>query len=215
MKLPLLIWGLLLYYKCRTKRIITYHLINVSNAYYSEFIPTAYWIPSLDIHISTLQKLMLMKYTLFAQKIHPSFLNILHLAKYSFLPIFFIRYGSDPVFMWPARLASLIILFLIEQTTLMREQGRSQTFQNEGAARGAKGRGWLGPKMVALHRPLYKMSFHWGLGRMNFWLGGSSPPYPQAPPLWENERGGERNKQKQGHKQVQVQGNLRNDTFGA
>ena len=37
------------------------------------------------------------------------------------------------------------------------QQGRSQTFQNEGAARGAQGwaGGWLGLKKAALHRPLY------------------------------------------------------------
>ena len=87
---------------------------------------------------------MLMKCTSFTQKIYPSFLNILHVAKYTFLPIFFIRYGSDPVFMWPARPASLIILFLIEQTTLMREQGHSQTFQNEGAVSGGLREGLTG-----------------------------------------------------------------------
>ena len=39
-------------------------------------------------------------------------------------------------------------------------QGRSQTFQNEGAARGLtseRGGGRLGFKMAALHRPLYKV----------------------------------------------------------
>ena len=39
------------------------------------------------------------------------------------------------------------------------KQGRSQTFQNEGVARGAQewAGGWLGLKMAALHRLLYKV----------------------------------------------------------
>ena len=38
-------------------------------------------------------------------------------------------------------------------------QGRSQTFQNEGVARGLRCEqgGWLGLIMAALHRPLYKV----------------------------------------------------------
>ena len=48
------------------------------------------------------------------------------------------------------------------QTSLSQNQGRSQTFQNEGAARGD---GWPGLKMATLHRPLYKLSFHLGISR--------------------------------------------------
>ena len=50
-------------------------------------------------------------------------------------------------------------------------QGRSQTFQNEGAAGGRQGgsggswgSGWPGLKIAALHRILYKVSFHLGQG---------------------------------------------------
>ena len=65
-------------------------------------------------------------------------------------------------------------------------KGRSQTFQNEGVARGLRG-GWLWLKIAALHRPLYKVSFHLGGSRgLGFWLGCSSPQTPFWLHLWCN-----------------------------
>ena len=62
-------------------------------------------------------------------------------------------------------------------------QGRSQTFQNEGAARGLRGEqgGWLGFKMAALHRPLHVqsvISFGGARGGAEFLPGG--PPRPPS-----------------------------------
>ena len=63
-------------------------------------------------------------------------------------------------------------------------QGRSQTFQNEGAARGLRGEqgGLTGLKMAALHRRMYKVQFHLGArGGKSFCQGGGRPP---PTPLW-------------------------------
>ena len=54
------------------------------------------------------------------------------------------------------------------------EQGRSYTFQNEGAARGL---GWPGLKMTALHKPLYK----WG-NELPTGGGGGGGLNPQPSP---------------------------------
>ena len=59
----------------------------------------------------------------------------------------------------------MLIMYFTKPTvytlhTISSWLGRSQTFQNEGAARGTGGR--LGLKMAALHRPLYKVSFYFG-----------------------------------------------------
>ena len=61
-------------------------------------------------------------------------------------------------------------------------QGSSPTFQNKGVARAG---GWPGLKMAALHRPLYKVSFHLGdsRGKARLLTGGSSPQLPLARPL--------------------------------
>ena len=57
-------------------------------------------------------------------------------------------------------------------------QGCSFTFQNEGVAQGLK-RADQDSKMVALNRPLYKVSFHGGGGLKGVWLltGGLTAPW--------------------------------------
>ena len=56
---------------------------------------------------------------------------------------------------------------------IKEKQGRSQTFQNEGAARGAD----RDSKWRLSIDPCTKFHFIWGAqGGLDFWLGGSSPP---------------------------------------
>ena len=63
-------------------------------------------------------------------------------------------------------------------------QGCSQTFQNEGGQRGLRGEQgcWLGLKMAALNRLLYKVSFCWG-SRRRGWISDWGAQTPPATPL--------------------------------
>ena len=65
------------------------------------------------------------------------------------------------------------------------DQGRGQTFSKR-VSRGQQGglRVLTGTQMVALDRPMYKVSFHLGEGAQGGWVtyGGSSPPVPWLHP---------------------------------